>query len=145
MRLVIFAIAVAALATVALVKLVLAFDRGRSNVGFLIALAAAAPLALCFPLNYRRTGLGDRMLADLRRLFAGLRGRAQAIRRGQATNEAILLAAVFGIAALPQGAYLDLQQAYARAHRSSNSSTGCGGGDGGCGGGGGGCGGCGSG
>ena len=143
----IFAFAVAMLAAVALVKLSVAFDRGRSNVGFLIVLAGAAPFALGFLLVHRRTRLGDRVLADLRRLFAGLRGRAQAIRRGEATNEAMLLAAVFGIAALPEGAYFDLRQAYARADRSGNGSSGCGGGGGGsgCGGGGGGCGGCGGG
>jgi uncharacterized protein (TIGR04222 family) len=139
----IFAVAVVWLGAVALVKLKVAFERGRSNVGFLIILAVAAPFALGFLLQHRRTRVGDRVLADLRRLFAGLRGRAQAIRRGETTNEAMLLAAVFGVTALPEGAYFDLQQAYARANRSGGVSGGCGGGGGGCGGGGGGCGGCG--
>jgi uncharacterized protein (TIGR04222 family) len=143
----IFAVTVAVLAAVALGKLAIAFERGRSNVGFLIVLALAAPVALGFLLAHRRTRLGDRMLADLRRLFAGLRNRAQAIRRGEATNDAMLLAAVFGIAALPTGAYFDLQRASTKATQSGSNSCGGGGdgGGGGCGGGGGGCGGCGSG
>jgi len=145
-RIWIFGLAVAVLAIVALVKLAVAFERGRGNVSFLIALALIAPFALGALVLRRRTRLGDRMLSDLRRLLAGLRERADAIRRGEATSDAILLAAVFGLAILPDGQYFDLRRAYRKADQSRGGSCGgCGGGGGGGGGCGGGCGGCGGG
>src|SRR5262249_21439553 len=115
------------------------------NVLFLILLAVASPFAVWLPVSLRRTRLGDRMLADLRQLFGTLHRRAATIRRGEMTSEAMLLAAVFGISALPTGSYIDLVQAYRRVDQ-ANTSSGCGsgGGDGCGGGGGGGCGGCGS-
>ena len=141
------AVAVFTLFVVALIKLVLALDRGHSNVVFLMLLAIASPFAIWLLVKLQRTRLGSRMLADLRQLFGALRGRAATIRRGEMTSEAMLLAAVFGLSALPTGSYSDLLQAY-RSVDQAKSSSGCGsdgGGGGGCGGGGGGCGGCGSG
>jgi len=139
-------VAVFVLLVVAMIKLVLAVERGHSNVVFLIMVAIASLFAVWLPVRSRRTRLGDRMLADLRRLFAALRRRAATIRRGEMTGEAMLLAAVFGLSALPSGAYIDLLQAYHRVDQAKGSSgcgSGCGSGGSGCGGGGG-CGGCGS-
>ncbi|HVH80365.1 MAG TPA: TIGR04222 domain-containing membrane protein [Stellaceae bacterium] len=135
-----------ALLVVAFIKLVVALDRGHSNVLLLILLGIASPFIVWLPVRVRRTRLGDRMLADLRQLFGALRERAATIRRGEMTSEAMLLAAAFGLSALPAGSYVDLLQAYRRVDQ-ANSGSGCGGGGGGCGGGGGGggCGGCGSG
>src|SRR4029077_10267097 len=81
---------------VGLVKLEIAMERGRSNVGFLII--AIIVSGVCFALLARpraATHEGVRMLADLRRL---LDRRKTAIRAQAKTSEALLLASVFGAA-----------------------------------------------
>jgi uncharacterized protein (TIGR04222 family) len=141
-------LAVAFVWAVALVKLYVAAGRGRHNVGFLVALAGlGAPLLLYAASNPRRTVRGDALLADLKSLFAGLKERAGSLRRGGATAEAAMLAAVFGVAALPQQEWSYVRDMYPKARASSNCGSSCGSSCGsGCGGGGcgGGCGGCGS-
>lgn len=139
-------LAIAVLVGVSLAKLALAIERGHSNVGFLIILTVAAVAAACWLASGRRTTLGSRVLRDLRTLFAALRERAGMIRPGAMTSDAMLLAAVFGLSALPEAAFPEVRRAYKKA--ASDSGWGCGGGSScgsGCGGGGGGCGGCGSG
>ncbi len=137
-----YIVAAAVLLCVALIKIAIALDRGRSNIGFLVVLAVVGPLGALILVHRRRTRLGDRMLRDLRRLFHRLRTRASTIRRGTMTNDVILLAAVFGFGALPS-LYSDVQRAYASTGGDGGgSSCGSSGGGSGCGGGGG-CGGCG--
>jgi uncharacterized protein (TIGR04222 family) len=128
---------------VGLVKLVVAFQRGRSNVGFLIVLMLVAAAFFIWVARPRwRTGQGKKMLADLHRLLSG---RKAGIRGKPKTSELMLFAAVFGLTGL--AGYAELQQAYAGTRpQSSGSSCGsssCGSSSSGCGGGGG-CGGCGS-
>jgi len=138
-----FAIAAAILLCVAIAKIVIAFGRARYNVGFLIILAVMGLLVIWLLVRRPRTHLGNRMLKDLRRLFGALRQRAGTIRPGSMTSDAMLLAAVFGISALPATGFADLHRVYKKA---ASSGGGCGSACGsGCGGGGGGgCGGCGS-
>jgi uncharacterized protein (TIGR04222 family) len=139
-----FAFAAAILLGVSLAKIVIAFGRGRHNVGFLITLTLLALVVAWFLVRRRRTHLGERMLKDLRRLFRALRQRAASICPGAMTSDAMLLAAVFGLSALPASGFGDLLRIY---KKSANSGGGCGASCGsGCGGGGGGggCGGCGS-
>ena len=139
-----FTIASAILFGIALAKIVIAFGRNRYNVGFLLILTAIA-LGLVWLLIHRpRTHLGNRMLKDLKRLFRALRQRAATIRAGAMTSDAMLLAAVFGISALPATGFADFLRVYKKAASSgggcgSSCGSGCGGG------GGGGCGGCGGG
>jgi uncharacterized protein (TIGR04222 family) len=138
-------VATAILLGVTLTKIAIAFSRGRYNVEFLVILTAVAVWGVWFLIRHPRTRLGDRMLEDLRRLFSALRQRAATVRRGAMTSDAMLLAAVFGLSALPATGFADLQHVYKKATKSAGGcGAGCGSGCGG-GGGGGGCGGCGSG
>lgn len=130
-------------------KVGIALSQGRHNVGFLIALTIGFCIVLLWMLRRRRTGAGDAMLMDLRSLFSRLRGRAVKLKRGGESNEAALLAAVFGLAALPSASFPFMNRLYPKSNGSNNScgsscsgsgGSSCGGGSG-CGGGG--CGGCG--
>jgi len=128
------------------IKIRVALQGGHSNIAFLILLTAVALIVAIVIFRRRRTSAGARALADQRTLFAQLKGRVKQLGAGGSTHEAVLIAAAFGLAALPGTAY-----PFARAvHRQAqNSAVGCGGGaagggDGG-GGSGGGCGGCGGG
>lgn len=141
----IFNCAVAVLIAFSIVKLIVAFMRGRSNVMFLIVctiIAVVAAHAVAFP---RQTALGKALLSEIQNLFSALKLRAAQIRPGGATAEMSLLVAVFGISAL-QGAdfaWTKLLFPAAAASDSSSSSGsscgsscggGCGGGCEGCGG-----------
>ena len=139
-----FAFGAVILLGVAVIKIAVAIDRARYNIAFLVILTAIVLWAAWRLVSLRRTSLGDRMLKDLRRLFRALRRRAASIRPGAMTSDAMLLAAVFGLSALPSTGFADLLRVY---KKSASSGGGCGSSCGsGCGGGGGGgCGGCGSG
>ena len=144
-RLLPVAIALGALIAVTLAKISIAFSQGRHNVGFLIFLTIVFGIITLVVWRRRRTGRGDAMLADLKSLFARLKDRAKALRGGGQTNEAALLAAVFGLSALPAASFPFMEKLYP-AKASSGSSCGtssscssgssCGGGcgGGGCGG-----------
>jgi uncharacterized protein (TIGR04222 family) len=99
-RLVPFLIATMAVVFVGALKLFIALSEGRHNVGFLIALMIAFSVLAILILQRHRTKRGDDMMADLRMMFGRLRDRADTLRQGGATNEAALLAAVFGISEL---------------------------------------------
>jgi uncharacterized protein (TIGR04222 family) len=121
-------LSLAALLVPAVAKLFVALARGRSNVVFLIGLAALFAFLLARDAFPRRTARGDALLADLRTLFAGLRSRAASLKSGGATAEVALLAAVFGLGALPQapfGALLGRLASFQRpgAHDSSSASS----------------------
>ncbi len=120
-RLPLVAIGLAILIGVAATKVSIAFSQGRHNVGFLIFLAFVfAVMAIGIGFR-RRTGAGDAMLADLRSLFSRLKNRAKTLRAGGATNEAALLAAVFGISALAVDNFPFLESLYPK--RSSDGSS----------------------
>jgi uncharacterized protein (TIGR04222 family) len=129
-----------------LLKIVVALSRGRTNIIFLLILTIAAVIFAVKLANPRRTTRGDAMLDDLRLLFGRLRDGGARVTKGGATADAALLAAVFGVGALPIPEFAFAHKLYPRA--SSQSAAGCGSSCGsGCGGGGGGggCGGCGGG
>jgi uncharacterized protein (TIGR04222 family) len=141
---------------VAYEKAQLALSRGRHNLGLLFLLAMSVPFVVALCSRTPRTTLGDRVLQDLRMLFSRLKARSNEIRPGGATSELALLAGVFGLSALPAGAYAQAEMLFPRGMRaakksdtswdnSCGSSCGSSGGSS-CGGGGcgGGCGGCGS-
>lgn len=127
----------AAIWIVAGMKMSIAFDRGHSNVGFLIGIASIATFgALAFMVPAEgRTIAGDEALATLRALNKNAGG----------AGDLVFYAAIFGAAAVA----LEGNPFYdeSAAHGSGGSGGGsCGGsGSGGDGGGGGGCGGCGGG
>jgi uncharacterized protein (TIGR04222 family) len=139
-----FRLGMAVLLGVAGIKLFVALNTGHGNVGFLLLMAAVFWILLFVMYRRHRTKLGDQALAELRILFARLQRRSDTLKPGGETEEAALLAAVFGVAALPEMSFGYMRQVFPQKSSASNScgSSGCG--AGGCGGGGGGCGGCGS-
>jgi uncharacterized protein (TIGR04222 family) len=145
------AILVAAiLVAVAVVKIGVALTSGRTNVLFLVLLAAISLGAVWAVYRARLTGLGKRLIADQQALFRRLKQRAKDIAPGGQTNELAILAGVFGMLAVPAAAFPFMDQLMPR--RPDQGSSDSGGSDSsstssdgdGCGGGGGGCGGCGS-
>jgi uncharacterized protein (TIGR04222 family) len=135
------------LGSVALLKILIALGRGRSNVGFLIVVGAVFGFVIYRVANPFRTQAGEAMLADLRMLFAALKDRAASLRTPSGGNDLPLLAAVFGIGSLPVSVrHVEKMFRKPSAHGSSSCGGSCGSSCGSsCGGGcGGGCGGCGS-
>lgn len=141
----IFGVGAVILALTAAIKVMVAFSRGRTNVGFLIfgsLLALFFLIGACFP---RRTVAGDTMLDELKNLFQSLKLRP--LRTGGVSNDVVLLAAVYGATALPVATFpwannLRIQPTSSSSSGDGSSSSSCGSS---CGGGcGGGCGGCGS-
>ena len=144
-------LAIVLLCVVAAVKVAIGVARNRP-VSFLVLFAFGFSVLTLFTIRGRRTVLGERVLGDLTMLFDALRERADQLRPNIATGELALLMAVFGVGAVPIGAF-----PFVRAFRpatttntsscgsgcgSSSGSSSCGGGGSSCGGGG--CGGCGS-
>jgi uncharacterized protein (TIGR04222 family) len=133
----------------AVTKIVIALLRGRTNVALLFVLCGFALVMLAAVVFQRRTAKGDAFMRELCNLFASLKLRAPQIRSGGATAELAMLAAVWGVTALPRESFPWVRDLFPRAAASSaSSSSSCGSscGSSGCGGGGcgGGCGGCGS-
>jgi uncharacterized protein (TIGR04222 family) len=137
-------LAMAVLWGVALIKILMALARGRSNIGFLMILAIAFGWGAWLLGRPRITRRGIAMLSSLRKLFSGLKDRAPLLRPGETADEVLLLAAVFGVGAIP-GTVFPVRTLFPRGSSLPGSSCGSSWG-GGCGGGGcgGGCGGCGS-
>lgn len=143
-----YAIAAFVLGGLSFMKVSIGLSRNRP-VLFLVCLSIAAVIAASFVAFPRLTARGKEMLADVQTIYSGLKDHPRGFTGGGATANAMMLAAVFGVAALAPTEY-----AYARTLFPQASSGGCGsscgsscssGGDGGGGGcGGGGCGGCGS-
>lgn len=100
MRLPLVAGAIGAGLLLAGMKISVAISRGKANYQFLVLLAVVFTVLAMAEFFRNRTGLGDRVLQDLRLLFQGRRKSARRPRAGGQTNEAILLAAVFGLDAL---------------------------------------------
>ncbi len=134
-------IAILVLWIVAAIKLAVAAARGRSNIQFLIVLAVLFSLAAAAVARTRQTRRGAAMLNSLRTLFATLKERCSSWSPGANPSELVLLAAVFGVSAIPAAVFPYTKTLYPKASSGGGSSCGSGCGGGGCGGG---CGGCGS-
>jgi len=145
-------IALAVLLGVAVLKILIALSRGRTNILFLIILAALAAYVTSRISNPFRTDRGEKFLEDVKSLFGTLRLRADSLRPGGATADLVWLASAYGLTAVSP-VFFPQVDALRRKSRWEDGSGGWGsscsscGGGGGCGGGGcggGGCGGCGS-
>jgi len=138
-------VAVILLPGVAALKILIALQRGRTNIFFLILLAVFFTLIAIRVHNPLRTRRGDALLADLRNLFLSLKTRAAMLRPGGETADAALLMAVFGLDSLPVASFPYAKWFQPKDSSSSTSSCGsaCGSSCGSSCGGGGGCGGCG--
>ncbi len=149
-RLTRFMVAFLVLAGVGGIKVLVALERGRTNVIFLIILTVVA-LVIAGKVSFPRlTARGAALLSDVQTLYAGLKERASFIRPGGETIEPMMLAAAFGVGALAGDGFGYTKTLFPRAQSStytsscgsscgSSSGSSCGGG--GCGGGCGGCGG----
>lgn len=151
-RQLIYVIAAAVLAVVALIKLFVALARGRTNVGFLIMLGIVAQYLLFKVAFPRLTARGRALIRNVQTLFGDLEGRRPMLRPAAGTKELAWLVGVFGVASLPLG-FPDVNVLFPKSTGSYGFSSSCGttcgaasGCGSGCGGGscGGGCGGCGS-
>jgi uncharacterized protein (TIGR04222 family) len=141
-----FVVTLALLTGVAVARGLWAVAHGRHNIGFLLVFAAIGGIALAVAWRRRRTGLGDAALKRLKVLFANLRRRSSSLVPGGESNDAVLTAALFGLAALPADRFPFLERVFPRPKSGggdsggSDSGGGCsgssdsGGGCGGCGG-----------
>lgn len=129
------------------IKINIAFSHGHSNIIFLVFLTIFFTIAVLVQFFGRLTVAGRDLLSHLRRLFALLKNRAARLQSGGETNEAALVAAVFGLGVLSTTQFPFVSQLLpsssdtsfnsgSSCSSSSCSSSSCGGG--------GGCGGCGS-
>jgi uncharacterized protein (TIGR04222 family) len=142
-RLIPLLLLVAIVGFLGMLKIEMAVAEGRSF-GFLAGAMVFVGLAAIKIFRRHRTARGYAMLADLKVLFGRLRDRADTLRQGGATNEAALLAAVYGIDKLPADRFPGTKPLRRKKQDSScGGGSGCGSSCGGsCGGGcGGGCGG----
>jgi uncharacterized protein (TIGR04222 family) len=143
------------LVTVAAIKAVIAISRQHYNLLFLAVLLAIFLLMLRGLRTQATSWSAQRLLTDLRMLFGRLNMRSARLQAGSSSADMALLAAIFGIGALPLSVYAYVAELYPAPRHSSggdSSSGGTGdsggsssGGDGGGDGGGSGCGGCGGG
>ena len=147
-----FGIAVLILGGAAALKVIIALERGRSNVSFLI-LCAVVACALAYKVSFPRiTKRGEQWLKDLNTLMSPLKRRAALASKDLGWREAAMVAAIYGLTAMRASAYPYIGQMFPAPDASSSTSSSCGSSSGGsssscgsaCGGGGGGCGGCGS-
>ena len=90
---------------VAGLKILIALQRGRANILFLVLLAMFFVFIAIRVHNPLRTRRGDALLADLRNLFSSLKARAAMLRPGGETADAALLMAIFGLDALPAASF----------------------------------------
>ena len=86
---------------VGIVKLLVALARGKTNVLFLVVLCIVVPIVFVLLSNPLRTPRGNRVLARIKGMLGDLRDRKDTLRLHEMTDDIILLAAVFGLAALP--------------------------------------------
>ena len=139
------------LLTVAGVKAVIAISRQHYNLLFLALLLTIFLFMLRGLRTQATSWSAQRLLTDLRMLFGRLNQRASRLQAGSSSADMALLAAIFGLGALPLSVYAYVAELYPVPRHSSDSSSGStgdsssGGGDGGGDGGGSGCGGCGGG
>jgi uncharacterized protein (TIGR04222 family) len=128
------------------IKIEVAWQGGHSNIGYLGLLMVAFTWVTFWMSEVRRTRRGDLFLQHMSTLLSdSLQTQSSGAPR-VGGNELMILAAVFGLTALPATAFPQAKMLFARAVKSGSTcgstwSHSCG--HGGCGGGGGGCGGCG--
>lgn len=129
----------------AVIKIIIAFSRGRHNVIFLVILCVVALIVTAKIFFNRKTKYGTQALEMQQILFKKLLNRVKKKVNADATNETILVAATFGFNALPKSKFpfafqlrRDPRQNSSSSSCSSSCGSSCGGGCGG------GCGGCGS-
>jgi uncharacterized protein (TIGR04222 family) len=116
----------AILAGVAVVKILIALSRGRTNVWFLVILAVVA-IVIAAKISFPRlTESGKAMIADLQDLYGGLKDRALFLRTGGATLEPLMLAAVFGVGALSSADFAFTHVLFPRAKAAAQSTSTCG-------------------
>jgi hypothetical protein len=141
---------------VSVAKIVVAVTTGHFNIGFLIVLTISFTIIAAIVGRSKQTRSGQRALSDLKTLFGNLRNQDASLSGGTNPSEYLLMAAVFGMAAVPlarsvfpravaSGSSCGSSCGASYGDSSSGGDSGGGGGDGGgssCGGGGG-CGGCG--
>lgn len=146
------------LLTVALVKAIIAVSNGHYNLLFLAIMTAVFLLKLRGLRTSTTSWAAQRLLTDLRMLFGRLNLRSSRLQAGNGSADMALLAAIFGMGALPLSVYAYVAELYptprqAYSGDSSSGSSGdsssgsdgggdsggssCGSGCGGCGGGGG--------
>lgn len=140
-------VALAVLVGVSFAKIAYALSHGRSNVAFLVILTIISCIVVLSLSMRHRTGRGTEMLESVKTLLKRLRDDTGRLSSGGTTNEALLLASAFGLAALPAAAFPVVEQMFPRPQggggdagsgssgSSCSSSCGGGGGCGGCGGG----------
>ncbi len=138
-----FQLVAGTLFTLGAIKIYLALQRGHSNVLFLVILTLLVVVLVHRIYRRQRTNGGDRALGDQQTLFARLKGRAARMSVDGASDEAVLVVAAFGLAALPAASYPFIAQLRRQMTDSSSSSWSSCSSSSSCGGGGG-CGGCGS-
>ncbi len=135
-------VVIGTLLAVAIIKTLIALQRGRHNVMFLVILAtigvfAHAKLTLWYTPN------GSTALKDLKTLFGRLKSRTSQLAHPSQNHQFSFLIAVFGVAALSASEYLFLSAFKPKKGSNSGCGTSCGSSCGSSGCGGGGCGGCG--
>jgi uncharacterized protein (TIGR04222 family) len=99
-RLVPLLVVAVSLGFIGFLKIVMAVAEGR-DYGLIVAMMGFFGFVALKIYRRHRTARGDAMIADLQVLFSRLRDRADSLRQGGATNEAALLAAVYGVDKLP--------------------------------------------
>ncbi len=122
-------------------KIALAVSQGRGNIWFLVFVTVIAMIfviAVVFHAN--RTPQGDAALEDIQSIFEGVKHR---VHLRPSFDDLIMVAAVFGMTALPAMAVPYVTELYPRAAAAGDGGSGCGSSCGSSCGGGGGCGGCG--
>jgi len=140
--------AIAILWFTALIKIDMALTR-HHPFGFLIILVIVFTIVMLVLMGYKRTVRGEHFVVDMKNLFEPLRKRSANLVARNSNTDALLMGAVFGVTALPEGPYPYVKKLFQKPDSSSSgcgssSSSSCGSsscGGGGCGGG---CGGCGS-
>jgi len=101
-RLLPFCAAILIVVGAGLLKLFIALSEGRHNVGYLLLMLAGFCILSIIMFRKRGTRSGGALIDDLGTMFGALRARSDALPTGGAGNEAAMLAAVFGIAALSE-------------------------------------------
>lgn len=106
--------------TVAIIKIIIALQRGRNNVIFLVILAAIGALTYV-KVNFWYTPAGSTVLRDLKTLFGRLKSKTKEMTHPSQNHNFSFLIAVFGFAALSTSEYLFLT-----AFKPKQGSSGCG-------------------
>src|SRR5260221_8612976 len=86
---------------VAITKIILALERGHTNIQLLVILAIVFGVIGYKITHPRQTGRGKTLLADLGARFGSLKDRLATFHPGSNPNELALLAAVYGVCAIP--------------------------------------------